>query len=376
MNDRRCFETLDRSLRDLFDCQAKPFGRKSVLLGGDFRQTLPIIQGASKSTILASSLPRSYLWNNFKVYKLTKNMRLQRPNITSAEQNLISEFSSWLVSIGDGDIGTPDMSDPQDIKLIRIPDQYLIPYTDNALTELIRLIYDNDTLKNPDATTLSRKAIVCPTNNMVHEINSMVLDMAAGPTKTYTSIDSVVPHPGDNTDIDVLYPVEYLNLLNFNGLPTHVLELKFNSPVVLLRNLNPKDGLCNGTRLIVTQLLPAIVEVQIMTGKFIGRKVYIAKISLTYKDKELPFELKRKQFPLRLCYAMTINKSQGQSLDKIGLYLPQPIFSHGQLYVALSRATTPHSLKIVIVPHGDDDAALTKNIVYSDFLKEIDSTAN
>ncbi|XP_076923640.1 uncharacterized protein LOC143585838 [Bidens hawaiensis] len=232
----------------------------------------------------------------------------QRPNITVSEQNLISAFSSWLVSIGDGDI------------------------------ELIHFIYDNDTLQNPDATTLSRKAIICPTNNMVHEINSMVIDIAAGTTRTYTSIDSIVPHPGDNTDIEVLYPVEYFNLLNFNGLPTHVLELKVNSPVVLLRNLNPKDGLCNGTRLIVTQLLPAIVEAQIMTGKFIGRK--------------------------------------GQSLDKIGIYLPQPVFSHGQLYVALSRATTPHSLKIVIVPHGDDDAALTKNIVYSDFLKEIDSTTN
>ncbi|XP_076939459.1 uncharacterized protein LOC143608213 [Bidens hawaiensis] len=158
MNDRRCFETLDRSLRDLLDCQDKPFGGKSVLLGGDFRQTLPIVPGASKSGILASSLPRSYLWNNFKVYKLTENMRLQRPNISTSEQNLISTFSSWLVSIGDGNVGTPDISDPQDMKVIRIPAQYLIPYNDNALTELIHFIYDNDTLHNPDATTLSRKA--------------------------------------------------------------------------------------------------------------------------------------------------------------------------------------------------------------------------
>ncbi|XP_076938438.1 uncharacterized protein LOC143606610 [Bidens hawaiensis] len=376
MNDRRCFETLDRSLQDLLDCQDKPFGGKSVLLGGDFRQTLPIVPGASKSGILASSLPRSYLWNNFKVYMLTENMQLQRPNISTSEQNLISTFSSWLVSVGDGNVGTPDISDPQDMKVIRIPAQYLIPYTDNALTELIHFIYDNDTLHTPDATTLSRKAIICPKNDVVHEINAMVINMAPGTATTYTSIDSVVPHPGDNTDIEVLYPVEYLNLLNFNGLPTHALELQVNSPVILLRNPNPRGGLCNGTRLIVTQLLPAIVEVQIMTGKFIGRRVYIPKISLTHKDKELPFEFKRKQFPLRLCYAMTINKSQGQSLDKIGIYLPNPVFTHGQLYVALSRAITPNSIKIVIVPHDNDDPATTKNIVYSDFLKEIDSTAN
>ncbi|XP_076951543.1 uncharacterized protein LOC143624937 [Bidens hawaiensis] len=376
MNDRRCFKSLDRSLRDLFNCKDKPFGGKSVLLGGDFRQTLPIISKASKSTILASSLPRSYLWHSFKVSKLTDNMRLHRPNISCTEQNVISVFSSWLVSVGDGVIGSRDVNDPEDTKNIRIPDEYLIRYSDTTLTELIHFIYNADTLQNLNATTLSKKAIICPKNETVKEINSIVINMTPGTTRTYTSIDSVVPHPGDNSDIELLYPVEYLNLLNFNGLPPHTLELKVNSPIMLLRNLNPADGLCNSTRLIITQLLPGIVEAQIMMGKFIGRRVYITKISLTHKDEQLPFELKRQQFPFRLCYAMTINKSQGQSLDKIGIYLSQPVFGHGQLYVALSRATTPHSLKILIVPHNDEDPALTKNIVYSDFLQEIDNTIN
>ncbi|XP_076942078.1 uncharacterized protein LOC143611825 [Bidens hawaiensis] len=155
-------------------------------------------------------------------------MRLERPDITPEEQHMISAFSSWLLSIGDGDVGTPDINDHQNSKYIHIPTQYCIPYSDTALTELIRFIYDDETLYNPTTTTLSKKAIVCPKNDMVHEINSILINMTLGTINQYTSIYSIVPQPGDNGDTEILYPSEYLNLLNFNGLPPHVLEPKAN----------------------------------------------------------------------------------------------------------------------------------------------------
>lgn len=95
---------------------------------------------------------------------------------------------------------------------------------------------------------------------------------------------------------------------------------------MLLRNLNPLRGLCNGTRLIVTQLTNHVIEGEIITGKATGSRVYIPRIITTSNHSRWPFKLRRRQFPIRLSYAMTINKSQGQTLNRVGVYLHLPYF--------------------------------------------------
>ena len=96
---------------------------------------------------------------------------------------------------------------------------------------------------------------------------------------------------------------------------------------MLLRNIALKKGLCNGTRLEITYLHCNCVQAKIICGQNAGNEVLIPRIKLAPNDSNLPFSLHRVQFPLRLAYSVTINKAQGQTFDKVGIYLPKPVFS-------------------------------------------------
>ncbi|KAF7284791.1 hypothetical protein GWI33_021550 [Rhynchophorus ferrugineus] len=111
----------------------------------------------------------------------------------------------------------------------------------------------------------------------------------------------------------------------------------------MLRNIN-QPRLCNGTRLAVKKIMNNVIEATIIKGKYKGEDVLIPRIPMIPTD--LPFDFKRLQFPVRLAFAMTINKSQSQSLEVCGINLEFPCFAHGQLYVACSRIGKSSSLFI------------------------------
>ncbi|XP_022004351.2 uncharacterized protein LOC110901899 [Helianthus annuus] len=153
-----------------------------------------------------------------------------------------------------------------------------------------------------------------------------------------------------------------------NGVPNHQLVLKVGVPIMPLRNIDQKNGLCNGTRLRVLYLGNRVIEAEIISGANIGTRTFIPRLSLSLSDKKIPFKFKRRQFPVVVCFAMTINKSQGQSLSKVGLFLQDPVFSHGQLYVALSRVKSRAGLKMPITDKDGHATNKTTNVVYKYFF--------
>jgi ATP-dependent exoDNAse (exonuclease V) alpha subunit len=138
---------------------------------------------------------------------------------------------------------------------------------------------------------------------------------------------------------------------------------------MLLRNLNPSQGLYNGTWMILVDWSNSLLKCHILRqdGNQDDHIVLIPRMSLLAGGEDNPIPLKRRQFPVCLAFSMMINKSQGQSVKWVGLDLRSPVFSHGQLYVALSRCTHPNRVKAIFPEHKEGTSTI--NVVYREVFR-------
>ena len=208
---------------------------------------------------------------------------------------------------------------------------------------------------------LEGRTVLAPTNREVDAINDMVQDWLSEAVIKLSSADTV-----ENPNDAFRFNTEYLNTLRPNGFPRHTLNLKAGMPLMILRNINPRQGLCNGTRVIFEKC----IDNKLLQCKIVetSRLVLIPRITFIPKANEYPFEWQRRQFPVRPAFAMTINKSQGQTLKHAGIWLRGQVFAHGQLYVACSRVGSPENLKFAVMREANSQHATAVNIVYKEVL--------
>ena len=214
-----------------------------------------------------------------------------------------------------------------------------------------------------DPTWLEGRAILAPTNKEVDKINDLIESWVPGEAIRLSSADTL-ENPADV----MRFNIEYLNVQRPNGFPRHIITLKPGMPLMLLRNLNPKEGLCNGTKLIFNRTLNSSNRILVCKLAGTNKEVFIPRIKFLPENGAYPYDWARLQFPVRVAFATTINKSQGQTLSKVGVWLPSPVFSHGQLYVACSRVGNPTALNIAIRQEAGKHVDQTDNIVFKEVL--------
>ncbi|XP_075492602.1 uncharacterized protein LOC142530668 [Primulina tabacum] len=230
----------------------------------------------------------------------------------------------WIANLGYGKIGA--IGEQNDgYATIDIPDELFIKDCNDSIAAIVESTYpslDNNFNNN---AYFQQRAILAPTLDVVQSINEYMISLNHLEGRLYLSSDKTCQSDKNVDLLNDFHTPEFLNGIRCYGVLNHELNLKVGTPVMLLRNIDHSLGLCNGTRLIVTRLGNHVLEGQILTGSNAGHKVLIPKMSLTPSDPRLHFKFQQRQYPLIISYAITINKSLGQSLSYVGIFLKNPI---------------------------------------------------
>ena len=306
MHHKHIFEALDRTLQDIVG-NDMPFGGISIVCAGDFRQTLPITRHANRSQTVNSCLKRSLLWPLFRTFALVDNIRVRRA-MSAVEDPLhkarLLEFSQWLLNVGEGVSNrsatdqwtsvdsfccTRDSFEPADIR-------HMLAHVYGNFQHALR-----PTASVTDCSAwLVDRCVLAPHHSTVAQINCVATDMLPG--AAWSCIGA------SRAEENYPIPSGYLDTLCPSSVPPSVLTLKPHMPVIVLRNLDPKRGVCNGTRILILKVHDyAVIEAVVMSGcsSFVGTVVHIPRIKL-FADDGMPFKWSRVQFPVRPAFALTV----------------------------------------------------------------------
>ncbi|XP_060520793.1 ATP-dependent DNA helicase pif1-like [Cylas formicarius] len=343
-------EMIDAVCRE-YGQSRRPFGGKTVILSGDPKQLLPVVKCRRAGMTSIVSHPA---WSTFQLCTLTENMRVHPQEV---------EWSNFIRRVGDGerivsDNGREPISDNclfVSSKLIVKSREQLVDFVYGDLFESMLALPGTNERFLELVERLALRSILCPVNSEVEELNKII---------------SIIDHQDRRGSF--WQPIPTIDRVTRMGptitkspIPSRR-ESPIGSVVVLLVNLNVRRGFCNGQRMIVLEMGDDVIVGRIVSGQFQGRKCVIIRKQFVLEEKETPLlpgggTFYRKQFPIKLAHAITINKAQGQTLSRVGLCLNVPCFAHGQLYVALSRDIAEEYINCVGLVFRSRDASVQQN---------------
>jgi hypothetical protein len=350
---------VDRLFRFLYKGQTRadyPFANKIFILGGDWKQIMPVAKDEYEQFM--KSVKNHPLFQHFEVHRLVQNMRLLANQV---------EYRKFCIATGTGSNYEPESLD---VNL-----QYdMIAQNENDLIDFVfgHPVHGTDTLKKPlkYSDFLSDRAILSPHNAVCKTYNQMLMNKIDGEVVKLKATDRIRFNEESVDDVLAMnvaqQQMEIIEKRTPNGFPDHLIELKKGSIVIMIKNISTPGGLSNGTRLQVLNISSSLLVCKHLFGTRKGKTVYLSKSIFEYGKSQgegVPFD--RIQFPIKLAFAMTVNKAQGQTLGNIGLALRESqCFSHGQAYVAFSRVKSSACIKVLT----RESENKIQNVVFYDIL--------
>ena len=315
-----------------------------LICAGDFRQIPPVVKGASTQGVVESSPCKSPKWPDVEVFLLKEPLR----------SRLDPHYAEFALALGSNDPSVClSMQEGNPIVDLSIISQRFEKETTH---QAVQFVFSH-------AYTNAQCAILCATNERVDFWNSIIQEKLPGTTVSLIGV-STVSADSECAGFSSSLTDDFLNSLQLQGVPPNELKLKIGDICIITRNIDKAEGLYNNTRVQIVGIRLYKIRVQVLQSK----KMYvIPRIRFNSILGSSGLQVTRVQFPLRLAYAVTFNKSQSLTMDKVLLDITHPPFMHGHLYVALMRVR--HRNDIALFHENGVKNTTILNCVFSELLE-------
>ena len=288
-------------------------------------------------------------------------------------------FAESLLAIGNGTESThnPSVELDEDLNL----DPSVLPYANRIRLSLFTSVFSYEEAivfvypQGLNTPNLHKRAIMAATNDQVDNWNQQIQSLNPNTMVDFFSTDTLADIDDSVGNLKALITPEILHRYDIPNVPSHKLSLKCGDICLIIRTLRGcgnKVALSTNTRVKIVEIKSSCIRVLTLTKVpcHVNIPRIIFKFRLTSNES---YYMHRKQYPLRLAYAMTINKSQGQEFESAVLDLSRPPFTHGLLYVGASRVRHSNNIRVFNCNNtGDNPAPVVTNIVFKDLLTPFD----